>query len=68
MPPSAIQHGPDGLYVYAVGPNSTVTRDPVTIGYQTTQLAIVTKGLSGGEDVVVGGQSRLQSGTRIAAR
>jgi membrane fusion protein, multidrug efflux system len=68
VPPSAIQHGPDGLYVYAVGPNSTVTRDPVTIGYQTTQLSIVTKGLSGGEDVVVGGQSRLQSGTRIAAR
>jgi membrane fusion protein, multidrug efflux system len=45
-----------------------VTRDPVSVGYQTAQLAIVTKGLGGGEDVVVSGQSRLQSGTRIAAR
>ena len=68
VPPDAIQHGPDGLYVYVVGPNSTVSRDPITAGYQTAQLAIVTKGLNGGEEVVVGGQSRLQAGTRIAVR
>ena len=68
VPPDAIQHGPDGLYVYVVGPNSTVSREPITAGYQTAQLAIVTKGLNGGEQVVVGGQSRLQVGTRIAVR
>ena len=68
VPPAAIQHGPDGLYVYVVGPNSTVSREPIIAGYQTTQLAIVTKGLNGGEEVVVGGQSRLQAGTRIAIR
>jgi membrane fusion protein, multidrug efflux system len=68
VPPAAIQHGPDGLYVYVVGPNSTVSREPITAGYQTAQLAIVTKGLNGGEEVVVGGQSRLQAGTRIATR
>ncbi len=68
VPPSAIQHGPDGLYVYTVGPNATVTRDPVTVGYQTSLVAVVAKGLSGGETVVVSGQSRLQSGTRIAAQ
>ena len=68
VPPDAIQHGPDGLYVYVVAPNSTVSRDPITAGYQTAQLAIVTKGLNGGEQVVVGGQSRLQAGTRIAIR
>ncbi len=68
VPPDAIQHGPDGLYVYVVGPNSTVSREPITAGYQTPQLAVVTKGLNGGEEVVVGGQSRLQAGTRIAIR
>ncbi|HEY2616625.1 MAG TPA: efflux RND transporter periplasmic adaptor subunit [Acetobacteraceae bacterium] len=68
VPPAAIQHGPDGLYVYVVGPNSAAMREPVTVGYQTAQLAIVTKGLTGGEDVVVSGQSRLQAGTRIAAQ
>lgn len=65
--PSAIQHGPDGLYVYVVGPDSTAKREPVTVGYQTAQRVIVTKGLSGDEYVVVNGQSRLQSGARIAA-
>ncbi len=68
VPPDAIQHGPDGLYVYVVGPNSIVSREPITAGYQTAQLAIITKGLNGGEQVVVGGQSRLQAGTRIAVR
>jgi multidrug efflux system membrane fusion protein len=68
VPPDAIQHGPDGLYVYVVGANSTVSRQPITAGYQTAQLAIVTKGLNGGEAVVVSGQSRLQAGTRIAVR
>ncbi len=66
--PDAIQHGLDGLYVYVVGPNSTVARQPVSIGYQTAQSAIVTKGLAAGDAVVVSGQSRLQAGTRIAAQ
>lgn len=68
VPPDTIQHGPDGLYVYTVGSDATVSRTPVAVGYQTAQLAIVTKGLSAGEEVVIGGQSRLQAGTRIAAR
>jgi multidrug efflux system membrane fusion protein len=67
VPPGAIEHGPDGLYVYVVGPDSIAKRQPVTIGYQTAQLAIVATGLSGGETVVVNGQSRLQQGTRVAA-
>ncbi len=65
--PAAIQHGPDGLYVYLVKPDATVVDQPVTVGYQTTQLAIVTAGLSGGETVVLSGQSRLQPGLRVAA-
>jgi multidrug efflux system membrane fusion protein len=66
--PGAIEHGPDGLYVYVVGPNDTVSRQPVTVGYQTAQLAVVTQGLNAGVEVVVNGQSRLQSGTRVAVR
>ncbi len=65
--PSAIQHGPDGLYVYVIGRDSIAKRRPVTVGYQTAERVIVTKGLSGGETVVVDGQSRLQQGTRVAA-
>ncbi|MDR3537999.1 MAG: efflux RND transporter periplasmic adaptor subunit [Acetobacteraceae bacterium] len=65
--PAAIQHGPDGLYVYLVKPDNSVASQPVTVGYQTPQLAVVTAGLSGGETVVLSGQSRLQPGLRVAA-
>ncbi len=68
VPPAAIQHGPDGLYVYVVDAHSVAQRQKVTVGYQTAQTAIVTSGLQGGETVVVNGQSRLQAGTRIAAQ
>jgi multidrug efflux system membrane fusion protein len=67
VPPAAIQHGPDGLYVYVVKPDSTVADQPVTAGYQTPQVAVVTAGLAGGETVVVNGQSRLQPGVHVTA-
>lgn len=68
VPVPAIQHGPDGLYVFVVGPNSQVASRPVSVGYQDQALAVVTKGLNGGEQVVVAGQSRLQDGTEITVR
>jgi multidrug efflux system membrane fusion protein len=68
VPVPAIQHGPDGLYVFVVGPNSTVASRPVSLGYQNQALAVVTKGLDGGEQVVVAGQSRLQDGIRVTSR
>ena len=66
VPPAAIEHGSDGLYVYVVRSDSTVASQPVAVGYQNTKLALVTSGLAGGEDVVVDGQSRLQAGTKVA--
>jgi multidrug efflux pump subunit AcrA (membrane-fusion protein) len=41
---------------------------PIDIGYQDKTLAVVTKGLAGGEQVVVAGQSRLENGTKVTAR
>ena len=67
IPPAAIEHGPDGLYVYVIGPDATAARQPISIGYQNDKLAVVASGLNGGEKVVVDGQSRLQAGTRVAA-
>ena len=66
VPLAAIQHGPDGLYVYLVQPDDTVRDRPVSIGYQDDRMAMVTDGLSGGETVVLDGQSRLQDGTPVA--
>jgi multidrug efflux system membrane fusion protein len=68
VPIAAIQHGPDGLYVFVVGSDATAAARPVAIGYQDKTLAVVTKGLNGGEQVVVAGQSRLENGTRVASQ
>ncbi len=66
VPDAAIQHGPDALFVYTVAPDQTVARQNVTVDLQTGGIAVVSKGLSDGETVVVNGQSRLQPGTRVA--
>jgi len=66
IPPAAIQHGPDDLYVYVVKPDHTVARQTVTVGYEDEGVAVVTDGLSGGEQVVTNGQVRLQPGSRVA--
>jgi membrane fusion protein, multidrug efflux system len=65
VPLAAIEHGPEGLYVYTVGQNSKVQTQAVEVGYQTDTAAVVTKGLQSGQSVVVAGQSRLSPGTRI---
>jgi multidrug efflux system membrane fusion protein len=67
VPLLAVQHGPDGLFVYTVKPDKTVDQANVEVGYQDADLAVITKGLSGNETVVVAGQSRLAPGVRVQA-
>jgi membrane fusion protein, multidrug efflux system len=67
VPQKAVQHGPDGLYVYVVKPDATAAIQPISVGYQDDGQAVITKGLNGGESVVVDGASRLDAGTRVAA-
>jgi multidrug efflux system membrane fusion protein len=68
VPIAAVQHGPDGLYVFVVGSDSAVAIRAVSVGYQDKALAVITQGLDGGERVVVAGQSRLESGTKVTSR
>jgi membrane fusion protein, multidrug efflux system len=65
VPLAAIQHGPDGLFVYTVEQNSTVQTHAIEVDYQDDAAAVVTKGLQAGQTVVVAGQSRLSPGTRV---
>jgi len=65
VPAEAVQHGPDGLYVYIIKPDSTVERQAVE-SETRGDVAIISKGLPAGEQVVVRGQSRLDNGMRVA--
>jgi multidrug efflux system membrane fusion protein len=68
VPPAAVQHGPDGLYVYVVKPDNTVEKQAVRVGYQDEQAMLITDGLTAGQTVVLSGQLRLQPGTRVDTR
>lgn len=66
VPSVAVQHGPAGLYAYVVNPDSMVARQPVEVSRDDGTLAVITKGLTDGQQVVTDGQSRLQAGTKVA--
>jgi len=65
VPPAAVQRGPRGAYVFVIGPDDAAKRQDITVGYEDEQASIVTKGLQGGENVVVDGASRLSDGTKV---
>lgn len=65
---SAAQHGPDGLFVYLVDRNETVSVASIEVSRQEGDIYAVSKGLSDGSVVVASGQSRLRNAARIAVR
>ena len=65
VPSTAIQRGPDGMYVYTVKPDRTVAMQAVTVGQMTDGTSVIDNGLAAGTPIVTGGQSRLQPGSRI---
>ena len=67
VPSIAVQRRPAGLFVYSVKSDNSVTAEPVEIGQDDGQNAIITKGLAEGAMVVVAGQSRLRDGTKVIA-
>jgi multidrug efflux system membrane fusion protein len=65
VPSTAIQRGPDGMYVYVVKPDSTVAVQPVSVGQMADGISVIEKGLDAGTRIVTAGQSRLTPGSRI---
>jgi multidrug efflux system membrane fusion protein len=66
VPAVAIQRGPQGPYVYAVGADQTAQMKPVTIALTTGDLAVIGKGLDGGERVIIEGQNQVRPGGKVA--
>lgn len=67
VPASVIQRGPAGTYAYIISPENTAELRPVSVLRIEDDVAIIEKGLSPGEKVVVDGQFRVQPGARIKA-
>ncbi len=66
VPLDAVQQGAQGQYVFVVGPDHKVAMQPVSVRETLNGEALIDKGLSAGETVVVRGQYRLTPGTVVS--
>ncbi|HEY0189971.1 MAG TPA: efflux RND transporter periplasmic adaptor subunit [Kofleriaceae bacterium] len=65
IPTVAVQRGPQGTYVYAVGEDKTAQMKPVTVALTTGEQSIISKGLAGGERVIIEGQNQVRPGGKV---
>ncbi len=65
VPSTAVQSGPNGQYVFVVGPDRTVALRDVKIARVEGEESVVASGLAPGDVVVTAGQLRLAPGTRV---
>jgi multidrug efflux system membrane fusion protein len=64
VPLASIQHGTQGTYVYTVKSGKAILQ-PVTVDLTQGNISLIAKGVSEGDQVVVDGQERLQSGASV---
>ena len=65
VPNSAIQRGAQGMFVYVVKPDNTVTLRQVKIGPTEADATVIESGVEPGEPVVIDGTDRLREGAKI---
>lgn len=66
VPSSAVQRGTQGMYVFVVKPDDTVTLRTIKLGPSEGGLTAVQSGVTAGERVVVDGTDRLREGAKVA--
>jgi membrane fusion protein, multidrug efflux system len=65
VPEHALMAGPTGDYVYVIGPNNTVQRRDVQVASRQDGIAVIAKGVTAGQRVVVDGQYRLANNVKV---
>jgi membrane fusion protein, multidrug efflux system len=65
VPIDAVLEGSDGDYVYVIKPDKTVEHRDVVVALSEEGLAVIERGLTVGESVVVEGQGRLSNEAKI---
>jgi len=65
IPVAALQHGPQGDFVYVVNPDQTVSAKLVEHGHAEGDSMSIIKGLSAGDQVVTDGIERLREGSKV---
>jgi multidrug efflux system membrane fusion protein len=65
IPAAAVQMGRTGPFVYLIRPDSTVAVQAVTVSDVEAGIALIGKGLRGGNKIVVSGQVSLSPGAKV---
>jgi multidrug efflux system membrane fusion protein len=65
VPDDAIQHGTEGLYAYVVNQDNKAELRKVKVSQSIDGRSVVDTGLSPGEQVITGGQFKVQPGTLV---
>jgi multidrug efflux system membrane fusion protein len=65
VPDEAIQHGTEGLYAYVVNPDNKAELRKVKVSQSIDGRSVVDDGLTPGQQVITGGQYKVQSGTVV---
>jgi multidrug efflux system membrane fusion protein len=67
VPAAAVQRGPQGTFVYLVGPDNLAVMRKMDVALTIAEMAVVTD-LAAGDPVVIEGQSLLRPGARVQVR
>jgi len=65
VPKEAVQQNERGPYLVVVAKDQTANLRPIATGVEGDGKIVVTRGVEAGADVVVDGQLRLRSGTKV---
>jgi multidrug efflux system membrane fusion protein len=68
VPDDAVQHGVDGLFVFAVGEGNKAAVKPIKVRESGNGKSLIDEGLSPGEQVVTRGQYRVQEGSLLSTK
>lgn len=68
VPAEAVQQGPEGNFIYVVKSDGSVESRKIELLFTREGLAVIDKGLQGGETVVTDGQLRLTPGVKVKAK
>jgi multidrug efflux system membrane fusion protein len=66
VPDTAIQRGPDGLFIWTVSADNKAIVKPVKVGASVAGRTIVTSGIGDGERVITGGQYKLRKNSPVS--
>ena len=68
VPAAVVQRGPQGTFAYVVGADSTARVRPIQVEATQGDTALIAKGLTRGEEVIVEGQAQLRPGAAVLAK